>query len=113
MALENQRKILINFRFQQIVHIGFINNQPKIAVYRDSQIFIENPLISTYIHGMDGNISTNVGLTHMSVSINIKYIVTIFILFLILDYSYELFEIINMRLLLHFQKIGCTLVFKI
>jgi hypothetical protein len=43
MTLENQRKILINFRFQQIVHIGFINTQPKIEVYRDSQIFIEKP----------------------------------------------------------------------
>jgi hypothetical protein len=43
MTLENQGKILINFRFQQIVHIGFINNQPKIEVYRDSQIFIEKP----------------------------------------------------------------------
>ena len=62
---------------------------------------------------MDGNISTDVGLTNISVSINVKYIVAIFILFLILDYSYELFEIINMRLLLHFQKIGCALVFKI
>ena len=62
---------------------------------------------------MDGNISTDVGLTNISVSINVKYIVTIFILFLILDYSYELFEIINMRPLLHFHKIGCTLVFNI
>ena len=43
MTLENQRKIWINFRFQQIVHLGFINNQPKIEVYRDSQIFIEKP----------------------------------------------------------------------